>query len=110
MANVIIKQNLSVEDKLTMMREDSAFDIADDDSACIPDLSFIKDEIKSKPSPPKVPKMFLSNDCVFNCAYCGCRIGNDVRHRYINEPRELAEISVSEANKNGHGVFISSAI
>jgi predicted DNA-binding helix-hairpin-helix protein len=52
----------------------------------------------------------MSNDCIFNCAYCGCRAGNDTRRCYTNIPRELAQIAVDEAVKNGHGVFISSAI
>ena len=110
MANAHIKNKPGIAEKLDMMRNDAVFDIADDDSACVPDLSFITNEIKANASPPKVPKIFLSNNCVFNCAYCGCRAGNDLKHRYINEPKELAEISVNEAVKNGHGVFISSAI
>jgi len=97
-------------EKLEQMREDSAYDVADDDSACVPDFSSIKNEIKSAPAPPKVPKIFMSNDCIFNCAYCGCRAGNDMRRCYTNVPRELAEIAVSEAVRSKHGVFISSAI
>ena len=97
MANMIIKNTPSLSEKLDMMREDAAFDISDDDSACIPDLSFIKNEIKGRPNPPKVPKVFMSNNCIFNCAYCGCRVGNEIKNRYTNDPRELAEISVKEA-------------
>lgn len=110
MANIILKNNLVIEEKIELMRQDSLYDVADDDSACMPDLFSIKNEIKSKASPPKVPKIFMSNDCIFNCAYCRCRASNDFRHCYTNEPKELAQISVNEANKNGHGIFISSAI
>jgi predicted DNA-binding helix-hairpin-helix protein len=54
--------------------------------------------------------MFLSSACVFNCAYCGCRCGREERQSYTNTPSELARLAVHEAVKNGHGVFISSAI
>ncbi|MCL2405469.1 MAG: biotin synthase [Defluviitaleaceae bacterium] len=110
MLNFIVKNNLSIQEKINLMQQDALYDVADDDTACIPDFSSIKSEIKSRPSPPKVPKIFMSNDCIFNCAYCGCRASNDLRRCYTNVPQELAQISVDEANKNGHGVFISSAI
>jgi len=109
MANIMIKQPLSVEEKIALMQQDARFDVSDDDAACIPDLSFIKDEIKGRPNPPKVPKVFLSNDCIFNCAYCSCRSSLDF-HRYTNDPKELAKISVDAARENGHGVFLSSGI
>jgi len=104
-----MKQPLSREEKIALMQNDARFDVSDDDSSCIPDLSFIKNEIKGKPTPPKVPKVFLSNDCIFNCAYCGCRAGLDIQ-RYTNDPKELAKICVDEATTNGHGVFLSSGI
>jgi len=110
MANIIIKNDLTMEKKIDLMRQDSIFDVADDDSVCIPDLSSIKNEVKSKKNLPKVPKIFMSNECIFNCAYCECRASNDTRYCYTNDPKELAQIAVDEANKNGQGVFISSAI
>jgi len=110
MANIILKSALTVEEKINLMRQDALFDVADDDGACMPDLSAIRKEIKAKPAPPTVPKIFLSNDCLFNCAYCGCRAGNENRQCYTNTPKELADIAVNEANRNGHGIFISSAI
>jgi len=110
MANVIIKNNLTMEEKINLMQQDAMFDVTDNDTACIPDFSSIKNETKAKPAPAKVPKIFMSNDCIFNCAYCGCRASNDFRHCYNNSPKEMAQIAVDEANRNGHGVFISSAI
>jgi len=109
MSNIIIKTPLTTEEKLAQMQQDARFDVSDNDTACIPDLSFIKDQIKGRPNPPKVPKTFLSNDCIFNCAYCGCRSSLDFQ-RYTNDPKELAKISVDAALENGHGVFISSGI
>ena len=109
MVNIIVKNPISPAEKLSLMQQDAIFDVADEGNTEIPDLSFIKKEIKSRPSPPKVPKMFMSNDCIFNCAYCGCRSSVD-KPRYVSDPKELARLSVEEATKNGHGVFISSGI
>ncbi|MCL2287525.1 MAG: putative DNA modification/repair radical SAM protein [Firmicutes bacterium] len=109
MVNIIMKQSLSRDEKIALMQQDARFDVSDDDNACVPDLSFIKDKIKGRPNPPKVPKVFMSNDCIFNCAYCFCRSGLDIR-RYTVDPKELAKISVEEAIKNGHGVFLTSGI
>ena len=110
MQNIMIKYPKTTEQKLAQMQQDARFDILNDnDTVGIPDLSFIKKEIKSKPTPPKVPKMFLSNDCIFDCAYCGCRSSLDF-DRYTNSPKELAKLCVDEAINNKHGVFISSGI
>lgn len=54
--------------------------------------------------------MFLTNDCIFNCAYCDCRSGNDCKRRYVNTPKELARLSVMEALQSNRGIFITSAI
>jgi len=104
-----MKQPQSTEEKIALMQQDARFDVTGDDDACIPDLSFIKDEIKAKPAPPKVPKVFLSNDCIFNCAYCGCRSGLDIP-RYTHDPKELAKLSVDTAKASGHGIFLTSGI
>ena len=57
-----------------------------------------------------VPKVFLSNDCAFNCAYCGCRKSFEAKERYSTAPRELAEIAYAQINKGSPGVFITSAV
>lgn len=109
---------LSTEDKIRLMQEDARYDVADAqlsygsdqlEQEVIPDPSMFTD-IHSKQQPPKVPKVFLSNQCSFNCAYCGCRASRDTNARYCNSPREMAELSLAEAKSNGHGVFITSAI
>ena len=105
-----MKNSISTEEKIELMRDDTQFDVADNDNVCVPDLSAIKNEIKAAPSLPKVPKVMMSNECIFNCAYCGCRAGNERRMRYTNEPKDLAQLSVDEAIKNKHGIFITSAI
>ena len=122
MSNIIIPQNLSIQDKLSLMREDAFHDIADSDRAAQGDYSDIGthdndlvaigksiSNIKSKPSPPTVPKVFVSNDCSFNCAYCGCRCSKDKR-RYTHNTEEIADMALATANQCGHGVFITSAI
>jgi len=109
MSQIIIKNPYTLEEKLEMMKDVTRFEASDDDSACIPDLTFVKEQIKGKPSPPKVPKMGLSNDCIFNCAYCGCRSSVD-HPRHTENPKDLAKIAVDAAVANGHGVFVSSGI
>lgn len=109
---------LSLQDKLIQMQEDAMYDVADaqlsygsdqSEQDVIPDPSMFAD-IHSKQTPPKVPKVFLSNQCSFNCAYCGCRASRDTNTRYCNSPREMAELSLKQAKDNGHGIFITSAI
>jgi Predicted DNA-binding protein with the Helix-hairpin-helix motif len=111
MANIILPKIVTYEDQLRMMAEDAQFDVSDSKESehmCVPDLSVFSD-IKAKPNAPKVPKMFVASKCIFNCAYCGCRASKD-RDGYCNDPKRLAEMCVAEAVKNGHGVFLSSAI
>lgn len=81
------------------MREDAAFDVA----AAPADGHF---GLHAPPPPPRVPKLFLSNNCIFNCAYCGCRQTRD-RERYALTPREMAAAALREKT---NGVFITSAI
>jgi putative DNA modification/repair radical SAM protein len=109
---------LSLGDKISLMQEDARYDVADPqlsygseapEQEVIPDPSMFAD-IHARQTPPKVPKVFLSNKCIFNCAYCGCRASREHNARYCNTPREMAEIALLQARTNGHGVFITSAI
>ncbi len=112
MANVILHNAVTPEEKFDLMREDARFDVADVESVqnySIPEAGWFR-RIRSPKAPPTVPKVFLSNHCTFNCAYCGCRVSNEQKRRYCNSPRELAELSVQAAKENGHGVFLTSAI
>ena len=122
MPNIIIPEKPSFREKLSLMREDSSYDIADGDGAAQGDYSGWDSpgndlaaigksisNIKSKPSPPTVPKVFVSNDCSFNCAYCGCRCSKDKR-RYTHSAGEIADLALASAEECGHGVFITSAI
>jgi len=104
MSNIIISKELSAAEKISLMREDATHDIADNDLVAIGQSI---SNIKSKPSPPTVPKVFVSNDCSFNCAYCGCRVSKDKR-RYTHKAEEIADLALASANDCG--VFITSAI
>ncbi len=112
MANIILQPDMPLEEKLKMMHESARFDISDDDALAngrfgnYPGMH----EIHAPPTPPKVPKLFLSNDCIFNCAYCTCRSSRDCNRRYTNTPDEMARIAVKTAKNNGHGVFLTSAV
>lgn len=112
MAYFIIDNPISAENNIARMREDARYEIADDthpEEECPLDMEKIG-AIRSPKALPKVPKMFLSNNCIFNCAYCNCRTGNDENRRYCNNPRELARMAVDQSVRNRHGVFITSAI
>ena len=126
MANVHYKHILSAEDKLRLMNEDARFDVADSEApdgletptgdGCVAgaggrfNAERIRDTIKAPAAPHTAPKVFMSNDCVFNCSYCGCRRCFESKTRYANEPREFAQLALNAANANGGRVFITSAI
>jgi putative DNA modification/repair radical SAM protein len=110
LANIILNNPLPIEDKVALMRENAKFDVADGEEFTEDELIELEG-IKAKAPPPKVPKVFLSNDCIFNCSYCCCRASLCNKRRYANEPRILAEDSVKQAlSIPTRGVFITSAI
>lgn len=109
MSNIIIPTQPDTEEKLSLMREDAQYEVASDQDAERTALASAA-AVRSRPALPKVPKLFLSGTCVFNCAYCGCRCGRDRSATYCNTPAELASLAVAQASANGHGVFVSSAI
>jgi len=55
-------------------------------------------------------KILLSNDCIFDCAYCVNRSSNDIT-RTTFTPEEIAEITVNFYKRNYiEGLFLSSAV
>ena len=117
MANLIFQQAVDAGQRVAQMRRDACYDIADDHRVADESVPFVMPATTCMPgattvkvATSSVPKMFLSNDCSFNCAYCGCRCSRDEPQRYVMPPRELARLSVEEATRNGRGVFITSAI
>ena len=112
MPQLLLKPDSPAEELLRLMEEDARYEVADTpltDGGCLPGLHSLR-QIHGRQAPPKVPKVFLSNACTFNCAYCGCRAGNGERRRYCHQPMELARLAVEDAKRNGHGVFVTSAI
>jgi len=107
MANLHLKQALTVEEKQALMRQDACFDVADTEA---PDFDQIQNGIRAPKRPPTAPKVFLSNDCVFNCSYCGCRCSRGDKTRYASPPREFAQLAMDTARAGGGKVFITSAI
>ncbi|MCL2708047.1 MAG: putative DNA modification/repair radical SAM protein [Defluviitaleaceae bacterium] len=107
MHGVIIPKSPDRDELYKMMQENASHDVADGEAPAYDCGAYAR---KRTGSPPKVPKVFVTNNCVFDCQYCGMRRSVEKRCRYVNEPREIAEIAVREANKNGHGVFISSSV
>jgi len=106
---LIVNPSQSPAEKLSAMRKDAEFEVADDGDAEGTALAAAR-KIKGSSPAMTAQKVFLSNRCVFNCAYCGCRCGREDRRDYALEPRELACLAVSTAKANGMSVFITSAI
>jgi len=107
--NYIIKHELSPSDKLNIMYADAFYDVADSEREAADIAVASAMQIKAAKAPPKVPKVFLSNNCSFNCAYCGCRCTHD-KEKYCFAPKELAQISVDAAKRTGQGIFVTSAV
>lgn len=112
MTAIRIAGEAPLHQRLARMAADAQYDVADErgsDLRCIPDPGALTANGARIFRTGSVPKVFLSNDCRFNCAYCGCRCTRD-QPRYDQEPMELARIALAAARQNGRGVFISSAI
>ena len=69
-----VKETLTLPEKFSLMQQDAAEDVADEEAPC--DESELSEvtanrvvtENRANSAPPKVPKIFLSNNCRFNCA------------------------------------------
>lgn len=109
MANIIIPQIMTVENKIMQMQSDACFDMADSRDTSDITYSNLCSDIKTRKTLPHVPKVFLSNQCSFNCAYCGCRVSRE-KSCYVNSPKELAKIAVDGAKERKSGIFLTSAI
>lgn len=109
MSNIILPKQLNTEDKIRLMEDDAKYEVANDLDAEKTAL-VCAGAVKGRQAPAKIQKTFLASKCIFNCAYCGCRCSREGRDNYCSTPREFAELSVETAKKNGHGVFVTSAI
>lgn len=110
MANLILPPSLEAADKIRLIQDSARFDIADANELTAAEIADLE-AIRAPHAPPTIPKVGLSNDCIFNCSYCSCRAGLECRQRYTCTPREMAEIAVQAAKNNPTmGVFVSSGI
>ena len=111
MANLIIKPDTTVVERLHQMTRDASYDISDGEpQACGIALHEAVKDIKAPKVPPKVPKIFVCNHCVFDCSYCGMRSSNGHTDFNVHQPKQLAQDALVAAKTNTHGVFISSTI
>lgn len=114
---VTIKKNPNTNEKLTVLSQDSRYDLA---CACA-----TRDDEHRKRSkdnkwiyPVSLPnggwtfifKTLISNECVNNCKYCPLRAGSDVR-RCALSPEELSKEFISYYNaRKVSGLFLSSGV
>jgi putative DNA modification/repair radical SAM protein len=55
-------------------------------------------------------KTLMSNDCSFDCLYCGCKRSNDIERASFT-PKEICELTVNFYKRNYiEGLFLSSAV
>ncbi|MDD5166019.1 MAG: helix-hairpin-helix domain-containing protein [Candidatus Omnitrophica bacterium] len=114
---VIIRKIPNTAEKLTILSQDSRYDLA---CAC----ATRQDEHRKRSKdnkwiyPVTLPnggytylfKTLLSNECVNNCKYCPLRAGTDTKRCSLN-PQELTDIFLSYYNAGRvSGLFLSSAV
>jgi len=75
MPNILLTKELSAEEKLELMREDAEYDVCDNEPGAY-GIAAAK-EVKSGRQPPKVPKIYMANKCIFDCKYCCHRCANE---------------------------------
>ncbi|MDD4182812.1 MAG: radical SAM protein, partial [Candidatus Omnitrophica bacterium] len=114
---MFIKKSISPEEKLSILSNDSKYDLA---CACAPEKSEHRRRSKEDKwiYPVMLPgggktflfKTLLSNECVNNCKYCPLRINADTKRCWL-EPEELARLFLAYY-KNGQvsGLFLSSGV
>ncbi len=109
MSGFLLREKPSGAALVRRMTEDAAFEVAGDADA-EQTAVLCAQGIRGYQRPSTVPKLCLAGHCAFNCAYCSLRASRDDKAPYALEPRQLAQIAVEQAERNGRGVFISSAI
>ena len=95
---------MDLQKKVELMTTAAFFDVSEEDM-------FFEEACRDvKNTPGKVPKVFMSNDCAFNCQYCACRRSNENKRPFTLTPAELADIAVKGARTSGCGIFLTSAV
>lgn len=114
---MLIKKTISPEEKLSILSNDSKYDLA---CACAPS----KDEHRKRSKEDKwiypviLPnggktflfKTLLSNECINNCKYCPLRINSNAKRLRL-EPEELVKLFLSYyLSGKVSGLFLSSGV
>ncbi|MCL2702182.1 MAG: biotin synthase [Defluviitaleaceae bacterium] len=99
---------MHLQDKVWLMVNSARFDVSEEDVFFESNLS--GGGCAKLPPPNKVPKVFMTNECAFNCQYCTCRRSNEERRNFVLPPKELADIAVKGAAANAAGIFLTSAV
>jgi len=113
----LIKRNLNTTEKLTILAQDSQYDLA---CACATRENEHRQRSKDNKwiYPVTLPnggytylfKTLLSNECVNNCKYCPLRVGIEARRCSLS-PEELAKTFLSYYKAcRVSGLFLSSAV
>jgi len=113
----LIKRNLDTAEKLTILAQDSQYDLA---CACATRENEHRQRSKDNKwiYPVTLPnggytylfKTLLSNECVNNCKYCPLRVGIEARSCSLS-PEELAKTFLSYHKAcRVSGLFLSSAV
>lgn len=114
---MLIKKDISPEEKLSMLSNDSKYDLA---CSCAPEKTEHRRRSKEDKwiYPVTLPnggktflfKTLLSNECVNNCKYCPLRINSDAKRLRL-EPQELVRLFLAYY-KTGKvsGLFLSSGV
>jgi len=114
---MLIKKNINPEEKLSILSNDSKYDLA---CACAPQKSEHRRRSKENKwiYPVVLPnggktflfKTLLSNECINNCKYCPLRINSDAKRCRL-EPEELVRLFLSYyKNRKVSGLFLSSGV
>jgi len=114
---MLIKKNIDSEEKLSILSDDSKYDLA---CACAPEKSEHRRRSKENKwiYPVILPnggktflfKTLLSNECVNNCKYCHLRVGSDSKRCRLS-PEELARLFLKYyKSKRVSGLFLSSGV
>lgn len=114
---MLIKGNVSPEEKLSILSNDSKYDLA---CACAPSKNEHRKRSKENKwiYPVVLPnggktflfKTLLSNECINNCKYCPLRLNSNAKRLRL-EPEELVKLFLSYY-KSGKvsGLFLSSGV
>ncbi|MDD4894812.1 MAG: radical SAM protein, partial [Candidatus Omnitrophica bacterium] len=113
----LIKKNPDTAEKLSILSQDSRYDLAcacatreDEHRRRSKEGKWIYPVILPNGGTTYLLKTLLSNECVNNCKYCPLRAGSDTKHCSLS-PEELSRIFLTYYNaRKVSGLFLSSAV